>query len=221
MKIARCKICTLKFQTNPLNYNLDVVFSVGHRVKLQQDMQCHIGVNQPLSELTNPLTYQLNNLQNSSTYQLTNSTTYQLTILTTHKLTNCTTYQLINSPTYNLNNPPTYQLHNLSTHKLTNYKLTSLPTYKPTNSPTSQLQPNRIAFGKLLPTASKTRIAWHQDTLTQGQRNTLVCLRCIYGFPNSILFDYKTTYKLINSSTYDLKNILQNTPHSPPPSRKI
>ena len=96
MKIARCKICTLKFQTNPLNYNLDVIFSVGHRVKLQQDMQCHIVVNQQLTELTNPLTYQLNNLQNSSTYQLTNSTTYQLTTLTT------------------------YQLHNLSTHKLTN-----------------------------------------------------------------------------------------------------
>ena len=133
------KKCTLQIQTNPLNYNLDVIFSVGHRVKLQQDMQCHIGVNQPLTELTNPLTYQLNNLQNSSTYQLTNSTTYQLTTLTTHQLTNCTTYQLINSPTYNLNNPPTYQLHNLSTHKLTNYKLTSLPTYKPTNSPTSQL----------------------------------------------------------------------------------
>jgi len=25
-----------------------------------------------------------------------------------------------------------------------------------------------------------------------GKSNTLVCLRCIYGFPNPILFDYKT-----------------------------
>ena len=123
MKIARCKICTLKFQTNPLNYNLDVIFSVGHRVKLQQDMQCHIGVNQPLTELTNPLTYQLNNLQNSSTYQLTNSTTYQLTTLTTHKLTNCTTYQLINSPT---TNSQAYQLINPQTHQLPNYSQTEL-----------------------------------------------------------------------------------------------
>ena len=51
------------------------------------------------------------------------------------------------------------------------------------------LLPNRIAFGKLLLATSKMRIAWHQHTLTQGQMNTLVCLRCIYGFPNSILFD--------------------------------
>lgn len=51
------------------------------------------------------------------------------------------------------------------------------------------LWPNRIAFGKLLLTTSKMRIAWHQHTLTQGQRNILVCLRCIYGFPNPILFD--------------------------------
>ena len=110
MKIARCKICTLKFQTNPLNHNLDVIFSVGHRVKLQQSMQCHIGVNQPLTELTNPLTYQLNNLQNSSTYQLTNSTTYQLTTLTTHQLTNSPTSQL-------------KQLTNSSTHQLTFLKI--------------------------------------------------------------------------------------------------
>ena len=52
------------------------------------------------------------------------------------------------------------------------------------------LWPNIIAFGKLLLATSKMRIAWHQHTLTQGQRNALVCLRCIYGFPNPILFDY-------------------------------
>ena len=34
------------------------------------------------------------------------------------------------------------------------------------------------------------RIAWHLHTLTQGQRNILVCLRCIYGLLNPILFDY-------------------------------
>ena len=117
-----------------------------------------------------------------------------------HKIPPFLTHEVQDKSTYQLINLPTYQLKNTSTH---------------------QLQPNRIAFGKLLPTASKTRIAWHQDTLTQGQRNTLVCLRCIYGFPNPILFDYKTTYKLINSSTYNLKNILQNTFYSPPPSRKI
>ena len=58
----------IEISDKPVKSYLDVIFSVGHRVKLQQSMQCHIGVNQPLTELTNPLTYQLNNLQNSSTY---------------------------------------------------------------------------------------------------------------------------------------------------------
>ena len=34
------------------------------------------------------------------------------------------------------------------------------------------------------------RIAWHQHALTQGERNTLLCLRCTYGFPNPILVYY-------------------------------
>ena len=34
------------------------------------------------------------------------------------------------------------------------------------------------------------RIAWHQHTLTQGERNTLLCLRRTYGPPNPILVYY-------------------------------
>ena len=34
------------------------------------------------------------------------------------------------------------------------------------------------------------RIAWHQHTLTQGERDALLCLRCTYGPPNPILVDY-------------------------------
>lgn len=42
-------------------YNLDVIFSVGYRVKSQQGTQFRIGESQRLKELTNSYTYQLNN----------------------------------------------------------------------------------------------------------------------------------------------------------------
>ena len=42
-------------------YNLDVIISVGYRVKSQQGTQFRIGESQRLKELTNSYTYQLNN----------------------------------------------------------------------------------------------------------------------------------------------------------------
>ena len=42
-------------------YNLDVIISVGYRVKSQQGTQFRIGETQRLKELTNSHTYQLNN----------------------------------------------------------------------------------------------------------------------------------------------------------------
>ncbi len=43
-------------------YNLDVIISVGYRVKSQQGTQFRIGETQRLKELTNSHTYLLNNL---------------------------------------------------------------------------------------------------------------------------------------------------------------
>ena len=42
-------------------YNLDVIISVGYRVKSQQGTQFRIWATQRLKELTNPHTYQQNN----------------------------------------------------------------------------------------------------------------------------------------------------------------
>ena len=82
---------------------------------------------------------------------------------------------------------------------------------------------NRIAFGKHLLNECKACVTWHPQTFTQKERRTSVCLRCNYGFPNSILFDYKRNsaqptdpqaHQLTNSSTHKFINPQVHQPTS-------
>ena len=82
---------------------------------------------------------------------------------------------------------------------------------------------NRIAFGKHLLNECKACVTWHPQTFTQKERRTSVCLRCNYGFPNSILFDYKRNsaqptdpqaHQLTNSSTHKFINPQAHQPTS-------
>ena len=42
-------------------------------------------------------------------------------------------------------------------------------------------------------------VAWHKQTPMQAKMNTLICLRHIYGFPSTTLFDHKSTHRPIHS----------------------